>query len=78
MTDQTGKLFVVNKHRVQTRKDRKVLRRIRRRFYEPQDLEEAMAMARKHAAERHEDFLVVQVIAEASKPNAAASEGELK
>ena len=68
MTDRTGNLFVVHKHRVLTRKSGKVRKAlIRRRFYEPHQLEEALAMARKHADEQDQDFLVVQIVAEASR-----------
>ena len=45
MTDRTGNLFVVHKHRVLTRKSGKVRKAlIRRRFYEPHQLEEALAI----------------------------------
>lgn len=69
MTDQTGKLFVIHKHRTDRTKSGKVRKLRRRRFYESNEVEEALGMARKHAAENNRDFLVVQIIAEASVPD---------
>ncbi len=73
MADVTGKYFIVSKHKAHTkgkRRGRKGVPRRPRRFYEPGEIEAAREQARALAEQNDEDFLIVQVIAEASKPAA--------
>ena len=66
--DVNGKYLIVTKHRKIRGKN------VRRRFNEVQNLPEMAELATQYAAERGEDFLIVQVIAEVSKPKQDAKD----
>lgn len=66
MMDVCGKYFIVEKHRKFKRKSKPVL--ARRRFYDAGELDEARQRAGLYAGQKKEDFLLVQVIDEISKP----------
>ncbi len=72
MADVTGKYFIVSKHKAHTkgRGRKKNIPSRSRRFYEQDEIEAAREQARALAEQNGEDFLIVQVIAEASKPAA--------
>ena len=67
LMDVENKYFIIHKHW----KRRKGARR--RRFYEEGELQHALDRARKYADENNEDYLIVRVVAEQSKPLANAS-----
>jgi len=62
--DVIGKYIIVPKHHPKSWKNR------RRHFHDESDLAKATKLAQQYAAERGEDFLIVQVITEVSKPDA--------
>lgn len=68
--DVTDKIFLVEKHRFKRGKGGKKVIKLRRAFHEdcPEDLEVLKGLAGKYAAERGEDFLIVRVVAEVSRP----------
>ncbi len=64
--DIRGKYFLVEKHRPKRRKDKII--QARRRTYEDSELDEAMRQGHFLADANHKDFVLVQVIWEASAP----------
>jgi hypothetical protein len=66
--DVVAKFLIVTKHRKIRGKN------VRRRFNEEQDLGTMVELAIGYAKERGEDFLIVQVIAEVSKPKQDAKD----
>lgn len=60
--DVTGKYILVPKHVVRRKKI------ARRAFHEETEMELMVDLAGKHAAEKNDDFLIVQVVAEVSRP----------
>jgi len=66
--DITNKLFVEKKHRaaLKNKKPRR-WKQWRRYFYEPEELDKALDRAKLLAQEDGMDYVVVQVLAEASK-----------
>jgi hypothetical protein len=60
--DFTNKLFIIKKCWNRKREGKT----LPRRFYRSDDADEALALARRYAAEKNNDFLLVQVVAEAS------------
>ena len=60
--DVTGKYILVPKHTVRKKKPAK------RSFHESTDMDLMTELAGKYASERDEDFLIVQVVAEISRP----------
>ena len=64
MADQTGKLIIMRKHFL-----RENGRRARRKFFEPGDIDYAKELAHGFSNAKDEDFIVVQVVYEASRPS---------
>jgi hypothetical protein len=64
MADPTGKLIIMRKHF-----QRENGKRARRKFYEPGDIDFARELARRFANGNDEDFIVAQVVFEASRPS---------
>jgi uncharacterized protein YceH (UPF0502 family) len=64
MADNTGQLLLLRKHISRGNGTKKR----RRRFHEPSDIEQLKAMAQSMANRDGEDFLIVQIVHEASKP----------
>ena len=62
--DVTGKFIIVPKHNI----SQKGKKRKRRAYHEASDLQLMQDLATKYAAERGEDFLIVQIVQEISKP----------
>lgn len=62
--DRTNQFFVVNKHNIGIRG--KKARKWSRKFYDNAD--QAFEIAKLHAQDCVDDFLVVQVVSEASRP----------
>jgi len=65
MTDQTEKLLIIPKH--MTQKNGKLKRRC---FHEENELDEILELAQSYATEKKQDYLIVKVVAETSKPKA--------
>jgi hypothetical protein len=61
--DVTGKFILIEKHII-TRKGKKK----RRAYHEADGLDLTRELATKYAADRQDDFLIVQIIEEVSKP----------
>jgi hypothetical protein len=61
--DVTGKFILIEKHII-TRKGTKK----RRGYHEADGLDLARDLAKKYAADRKDDFLIVQIVEEVSKP----------
>ena len=59
-----NKYFIIQKH---IKRKGKLARR---RFNEPERLDEMIALAKKYAEESGEDFLIAMVVTEVSKPDA--------
>lgn len=68
MADQTGKLIIMRKHF-----QRENGKRARRKFFEPSDIDFAKELAQNFADSKGEDFIVVQVVHEASRPSKKAA-----
>ena len=63
--DVTGKFILVPKHVVRKKKTTK------RAFHDAKDMELMTELATTYANQRDEDFLIVQVVAEVSRPKKA-------
>lgn len=59
----TGKYFLIHKHWMKQKGKKR-----RRKFYAHEELSKAEALARKYAAENKDDYLLVQVVREYSRP----------
>lgn len=71
--DVTNLIFLIEKHHHRRNKKGRVIKARRAfRAHTPEGLEACKMLAGKYAAERDEDFLIVQVVAEVSRPGAAA------
>lgn len=66
--DVTGKFFLVEKHKRIKGKPAK------RRFNEQEDIPTMVELAKQYAQQRGEDFLIVQVVAEVSKPETKSND----
>jgi hypothetical protein len=63
-----GKFFLIQKHHTyRAKKTGKSKPTSRRKFYDDNELKDAEELAKKYAANNHEDFLLVQVIKEYTK-----------
>jgi hypothetical protein len=60
--DVAGKYILVPKHVVRKKKT------VKRAYHDVTEMELMTDLAGKYAAERDEDFLIVQVVAEVSRP----------
>ena len=63
MSDQTGKLIIMRKHF-----QRENGKRAKRKFFEPGDIDFAKELAQNFATDKNEDFIIVQVVYEATRP----------
>lgn len=70
--DVTGKYIIVEKHRKLKGK------LARRRFSDETDMEKMIELATGYAAERGQDFLIVQVVTDVSKPNSTTGDQNVK
>lgn len=60
--DVTGQYILVPKHVVRKKKT------VKRAYHDATEMDLMTELAGKYAAERDEDFLIVQVVAEVSRP----------
>lgn len=67
MTDVTGMVFVIRKHL-----HRESGKMRRRNMFSKLEIDRAVELAERYSEQNGEDFLVVQVIVEASKKSAKA------
>lgn len=63
MADQTGHLIIMRKHF-----QRENGKRVRRRFFDPAEIDFAKDLAQNFAIRNDEDFIIVQVVYEATRP----------
>ena len=63
-----GKLFVIHKHWLGRNGKRK------RRFYKPEDISEARDNALNYSDENDEDYLIVSIVEEVSRPTKRAAD----
>ena len=68
MADRTGKLILIRKHF-----QRENGKRAKRKFYEPSEIDALKDLAQNLANGQNEDFIVVQVVHEASRPSKKAA-----
>jgi hypothetical protein len=71
--DVVGKYILIEKHII-TRKGKKK----RRAYHEAEGLDLARELATKYAADRQDDFLLVQIVEEISKPETEPEAEELE
>lgn len=76
--DVTNLIFLVEKHRFKRAKGGRKVIKLRRAFraFTPEGLDEFKTLAGKYAAERNEDFLIVQVVEEVSRPGSGPGTGD--
>lgn len=74
MANATGMVFVIRKHL-----HRESGKMKRRNMFSEAEMDKAAALAERYAEQNGEDFLIVQVVAEVSKPSKkAASKGVMQ
>ena len=70
MTNQKGRLLIISKHWLRQGKKHNKTRS--RKFHEPEDIDLVRDLATGYANHKNEDFIIVEVVEEISRPNPPA------